>query len=125
MKDRINYVGAGVGFGVGLFVGIVLSSLVTNFFGDLWSTEAGGPWIVIYSPLIIPTLVGIITGLLGGILPSIIYSIISGVFYIIVGVVIILVGAIFSAGWESLTWIIILVGLVSIGSPIIIVIVGK
>ena len=108
---------------VGAIVGAFLYGIISGFFGKTWTVEAGGPAIIIYSPFFVPTIVGIISGLIGKIGPSILASIISGVLYLIVGIAILIIGGIFSAGWGGITAVLILAGLLCGGGTIVVIVI--
>lgn len=91
------------GLTIGTLLGCLLLSLITGFFGDTWSVEAGGPWFVIISPVLIPALTGTISAIAGGIGKSILSSFLSTVAYLIIGVGIIIVGGFVQAGWAGIT----------------------
>lgn len=91
------------GLTIGTLLGFLLLSLITGFFGDTWSVEAGGPWFVIISPVLIPALTGTISAIAGGIGKSILSSFLSTVAYLIIGVGIIIVGGFVQAGWAGIT----------------------
>lgn len=110
------------GLTVGAILGCLLLSLITGFFGDTWSVEAGGPWFVIISPVLIPALTGTISAIAGGIGKSILSSFLSTVAYLIIGVGIIIVGAFVQAGWAGITLgIIILAALCPTASVVFII----
>ena len=96
------------GLVIGTIFGNLLLSLISGFFGDTWSVEAGGPWFIIISPMLIPALTGTISAIVGGIEKCILYSFLSAVAYLIIGVGIIIVGAFVQAGWAGITLCIII-----------------
>lgn len=110
------------GLAVGTAFGCLLLSLITGFFGETWSVEAGGPWFVIISPVLIPALTGAISAIAGGIGKSILSSLLSAVAYLIIGVGIIIVGGFVQAGWAGITLgIIILAALCPAASVVFII----
>ena len=86
----------------GAVVGLTLFMLISNFFGKTWTVEAGGPALVIYSPIFIPIIVGLIGGLASNCGKALLASIISGVLYLIAGVIIIVIGGLLSLGWGGI-----------------------
>ena len=110
------------GLAVGIAFGCLLLSLITGFLGETWSVEAGGPWFVIISPVLIPALTGAISAIAGGIGKSILSSLLSAVAYLIIGVGIIIVGGFVQAGWAGITLgIIILAALCPAASVVFII----
>ena len=110
------------GLAVGTAFGCLLLSLITGFFGETWSVEAGGPWFVIISPVLIPALTGAISAIAGGIGKSILSSLLSALAYLIIGVGIIIVGGFVQAGWAGITLgIIILAALCPAASVVFII----
>ena len=125
MEKSVKGIVGGVIFGglIGAGVGLLLFRLVSNFFGNLWSVEAGGPEFIVYSPFFVPLIVGLISGGFD-IAKSILASIFSGIAYIICGIIILGVGGIICAGWGGITLLLIVAGLFCGGGTIIVIIFG-
>ena len=100
----MKYLARGIGgLLIGTICGCLLFSMIAGFFGETWSVEAGGPWIVIISPILVPALTGAFSAMVGGIGKSIVFSLLSSIAYLIIGVGIIIVGGFVQAGWAGIT----------------------
>ena len=84
---------------IGGILGCFLLGIITGFFGNTWSVEAGGPWYVVISPVVIPALTGFASASIGGIGKSFVCSLIAVLGYIVVGIVTLIIGAFVQSGW--------------------------
>ena len=109
---------------IGLIVGFILFNIISGFFGETWTVEAGVPWIVIYSPIFVSAFVGFLAGLIGSIFRSIVFSIVSGILYLLAGIAILLIGGILSTGWSGITLVFISLALLMGGGTVVIIIIS-
>lgn len=93
---------AAVIFGIiGFFAGLLLFEIVSGFFGDLWSTDAGGDAFLIEFPKYIPMISGVISGLILQLrfcMLSLVSIVLSVVAYLVFGIVALVVGGITGMG---------------------------
>lgn len=96
---------------LGVVAGIILFWIISSFFGKTWSIEEGVPIIVFLSPLVVPIITGAIVGIKGNFVKSLLASFVSGIAYLIVGVLILVIGGMFLSGWSGILGVLLLVGL--------------
>lgn len=94
-KRLINTVISG---GIGLFFGFVLFRLLVAVFGSVWSVAEGGPWLVVYSPFIILTLVGLTVGFFKKAVRALVACLITLAAFLFGGLLLMLVAGMFVGG---------------------------
>ena len=116
-----------VGAIIGAAMGGMLYSIISNFFDGVWSTEYGVPVAVLASPIYLTAGICAFGGMMNVeeplhmILGSFALGIIFGVFYLIVGSIILFAGGLFSSGVGGITVFVVLLSLI-IGAGDVIVI---
>lgn len=87
-----------LGGAVGLLMGFVLYHILIAFFGSAWSVAEGGPWIVVYSPYIILTIVGAVVSWFGRFLRVIVSCLITLLIFLVGGIILMFVAGMFVGG---------------------------
>ena len=71
---------------LGAVIGLILFITFSVLYGDLWNALNGSPYIaILYSTILIPTLIGLISGTRGKIRASISATVVIGIVCFIIG----------------------------------------
>lgn len=125
MKEKIK--GLLCGAIIGMVMGGILYSIISKFFNGVWSTEYGVPVAVLASPVYLTAGICAFGGMMNieeplhMIFGSFMVGIIFGLFYLIVGSIILLVGGLFSSGIGGITVFVVLLSLIIGAGDIILI----
>lgn len=91
-------ISAFAGLVAGALLGFLLHTLLKAFIGSAWSVAEGGPWLVVYSPYIVLTIVGGAIGFFTKIKKAILNCLLTFVIFLVGGLMLMFVAGMFVGG---------------------------